>query len=213
MIYVSAIAKWALEMEAKGQIKLPGTIFDFFYETDDEHFFDGFTRKDSVFYPKDGAQFFYTHEEFEEYLKATGNSPYPDASSLKPVQFMKVVPDGCKEYTIEWIANHFQDFHANWETLLYHYSPIDQASIRVQWGINEAIGDYIPLRYEIMDMRNAISVLMDAVTGKLTDEEKEEISSAWEKSGDTSAIKGYCFQEKRVREIAKTIRERHEREK
>ena len=62
-------------------------------------------------------------------------------------------------------------------------------------------------------MRNAISVLMDAVTGKLTDEEKEEISSAWEKSGDTSAIKGYCFQEKRVREIAKTIRERHEREK
>lgn len=213
MIYVSAIAKWALKLEEQGKIKMPGTFLDFFYETDDEHFFDGFTRKDSVFYPKDGAQFFYTHEEFEEYLKATGNSPYPDASSLKPVQFMKVVPDGCKEYTIEWIANHFQDFHANWETLLYHYSPIDNASIRVQWGINEAIGDYIPLRYEIMDMRNAISVLMDAVTGKLTDEEKEEISSAWEKSGDTSAIKGYCFQEKRVREIAKTIRERHEREK
>lgn len=213
MIYVSAIAKWALKLEEQGKIKMPGTFFDFFYETDDEHFFDGFTRKDSVFSPKDGAQFFYTHEEFEEYLKATGNSPYPDASSLKPVQFMKVVPDGCKEYTIEWIANHFQDFHANWETLLYHYSPIDRASIRVQWGINEAIGDYIPLRYEIMDMRNAISVLMDAVTGKLTDEEKEEISSAWEKSGDTSAIKDYCFQEKRVREIAKTIRERHESEK
>ncbi len=64
-----------------------------------------------------------------------------------------------------------------------------------------------------MDMRNAISVLMDAVTGKLTDEEREEISSAWEKSGDTSAIKDYFFQEKRVREIAKTIKERHEREK
>lgn len=30
MIYVSAIAKWALNMEAKGQMKLPGTIFDFF---------------------------------------------------------------------------------------------------------------------------------------------------------------------------------------
>lgn len=74
MIYVSAIAKWALNMEAKGQMKLPGTIFDFFYETDNEHFFDDFTRKDSVFYPKGGAHFFYTHEGFNEYLKATGNA-------------------------------------------------------------------------------------------------------------------------------------------
>ena len=213
MIYVSAIAKWALEMDAKGQIKLPGTIFDFFYETDDEHFFDGFTRKDSVFYPKGGAHFFYTHEEFDEYLKATGNIPYPDAHSLKPVQFMKVMPDGCEEYTMDWVIDHFYDFHANWENLCYYYSPLDKEAIRMQWGINEAIGDYIPLRYEIMDIRNAISVLMDAVTGKLTDKEKEEISSAWEKSGDTSAIKDYCFQEKRVREISKTIRERHEREK
>lgn len=213
MIYVSAIAKWALKMDAKGQIKLPGTIFDFFYETDDEHFFDGFTRKDSVFYPKGGAHFFYTHEEFDEYLKATGNTPYPDAHFLKPVQFMKVMPDGCEEYTMDWVIDHFYDFHANWENLCYYYSPLDKEAIRMQWGINEAIGDYIPLRYEIMDIRNAISVLMDAVTGKLTDKEKEEISSAWEKSGDTSAIKDYCFQEKRVREISKTIRERHEREK
>lgn len=212
MIYVSAIAKWALEMEAKGQMKLPGTIFDFFYETDNEHFFDDFTRKDSVFYPKGGAHFFYTHEGFNEYLKTTGNAPWPDEVNLKPVQFMKVMPDGCEEYTMDWIIDHFHDFHANWETLCYYYSPLDKAAIRMQWGINEAISDYIPLRYELMDMRNTISVLMDYITGKLTNGEKEAVSAAWDKRGDVSAIKDYCFQEKRVREIAKAIRDRHEEE-
>lgn len=53
---------------------------------------------------------------------------------------------------------------------------------------------------------------MDYITGKLTNDEKEAVSAAWEKRGDVVGVKDYCFQEKRVREIAKTIRDRHEEE-
>ena len=48
MIYVSAIAKWAQEQELNHQIAMPGTLQDFFYETDDPTFFDKYSLKESV---------------------------------------------------------------------------------------------------------------------------------------------------------------------
>lgn len=72
MIYVSAIAKWALNEITNGPMQIPGTFNDFFYETDDEHFFDDYTRSESVFYPNNGAHFFYTHDGFWNTSKLQG---------------------------------------------------------------------------------------------------------------------------------------------
>ena len=212
MIYVSAIAKWALERDEQGAIPMPGKLEDFFYETSDEHFFDGYTHSQSVFYPIDGGKFFYTHEAYKKWLNETGNKAYPDETNIKPVQFMPILADGCEEYSIEWISKHFRDFHANWETLTYKYSPIDKRAIRVNWGINEAITDYINTRQEIIDMRNSIAVLMDFVNGKLSDEEKTELASKWEKQGEVEKIEAYDQQEKRIRNIIKAIEKRHAQE-
>jgi hypothetical protein len=205
MIYVSAIAKWALNEITNGPMQIPGTFNDFFYETDDEHFFDDYTRSESVFYPNDGAHFFYTHDGFWEYIKTTGSEPWPDTGRLMPVQFMKVLPDGCEEYTIDWISRHFYDFHADWEHMIYRYSPTNEKERRTLWSVNEAVSDFVPERYEILALRNAVAVLLDFVTGKLTEEEKKQLSDAWQKAGDVERIPDYSHQEKRVQEIVKAV--------
>lgn len=209
MIYVSGLAKWALEKLGNNQLFFPGTFYDFFYETDDPHFFDKYTRRKSVFYPKDGGKFFETHEAYWKWINETGNRPWPDSDTIKDVSFMPVNKDGCPEYTIKYIADNFYNFHADWEKAEYNYSPIDKWKIRLQWGVNEGITDYISQRDEILSMRNAIAVLLSVVTGKATDEEKEKLASLWEKRGDISAIEQYALDDKRIQEIAETITKRH----
>lgn len=157
MIYVSAIATWALEHNTKGDLCFPGTIYDFFYETDDEHFFDQYTDDtQTVFYPVEGGKFFTTHQSFWNWINNTEYRPYPDSIHLKPVQFMPISPDNVPEYTIQWIANHFDDFHADWVNFCYKYSPLDKDKIRILWSINEAIEDEIPLRVELLELRNVL---------------------------------------------------------
>lgn len=211
MIYVSAIAKWAQEQELNHQIAMPGTLRDFFYETDDPTFFDKYSLKESVYYPKDGGHFFETHDEYEKWLEETGNEPWPAKDCYKPVMFMPVNPGGLY-YNIEWIAENFKDFHANWETLEYNYSPIDKKKIRIQWGINEAIGDYVGERTETLDIRNAVAVLLDYMTGNITADELAKVKEAWSKAGSVDVIANYYKQEKRVRSIVKTITDRQESE-
>lgn len=209
MIYVASYAKWA--SEKAGELPLPGKFTDFFYETDDPTFFDKYSSYDSVFYPKDGGHFFETHEEYNKWLEETGNEPWPDAEHPKPVSFMKVNPGGLY-YTIEWTAANFGSFHANWETLEYNYAELNKKQIRIQWLINEAIGDYINERFETLDIRNAVAVLLDYITGNITAEELEKIKASWLKCGNINNIDSYYKQEQRVRSIVKTMTERKESE-
>lgn len=62
-------------------------------------------------------------------------------------------------------------------------------------------------------MRNAVAVLLDFVTGKLTEEEKKQLSDAWQKAGDVERIPDYSYQEKRVQEIVKAVLTRKESER